>query len=156
MPIGFFTTLAAWIGVGVIEAAQRAKADKIARENPLPYIPKGLGSYDHWDANVLSHSSPAELREIFNSEVGGDPPAIKLMLKEQGFIDWECYKRYPLQNVIRHCCICGISEKRKYEWRFPEYPRCNYCDQRGISCTWQNNRKLRKHKSEGIPFVFID
>ena len=157
MPLGFFSTLAAWIGIGVVEHSQRAMADRIAKENPLPSkFMEGSWPYDHWEADVLSYKSPVELREIFKTELEDDPPAIKVMLKKLGEIDWECYKGYPLDNVIQHCCICGISQKRKYDWKNPPRSRCNFCDQYGIRCKWENNRKLKKQKSNHKPYVFID
>lgn len=155
MPLGFFSTLASLIGIGVVEKTQQARANKIARENPIRV--KGSGLYDNDEANRLYYfKTQRELVDIFKTEYKEDPPVVKVMLARLGKIDWECYKGYPLDNVIKHCCICGISQKRKYDWKNPPRSRCNFCDQYSIRCKWENNRKLRKPKSNHKPYMFID
>lgn len=141
--LDFFVTLASIVGLGVMSKREERRDEAAAKANPIK--PMKNFPFGNKEADKLFNwSSQHELMEIYKSEYGEDPPVIKVMMDKLGYVDWDRYEGYIADNVIRDCCVLGISEKRNYVFNNPGSCRCNFCDQYGIRCKWNNNRSLEK------------
>ena len=129
MPLGFFSTLAAWIGIGVVEHSQRTRADRVARENPFFIM-----YCENKEASKLREIDLKKLREIYLAECEEMAPIDKVIIEEYGEFDF-----YPREETRQYMCyIYGILQKRGIPGKGIHVFRCERCKGKQ-RCLWHYN-----------------
>lgn len=138
MPLGFFSTLAAWIGIGIVEQKQKTRDERVARENPIYVAYQG----NETASKILSDNwwNVKNLLSQYIKEYDEDPPIVQIMKQECGEVQWGYF--YALED----CLMYGLLNKRNIPAKNMRTPfRCTFCENRGQECIWSYNRAKPKY-----------
>lgn len=161
MPLEFFSTLAAGIGLALFEGAKTAKRNltaaeiqkrdedlmaaykKAQAEWPYPWKMYSWGTdsgnYVGKDRHAINslvtdmkHGGFDRIHNLHKELTGEEPPIVDMMLKYSG--------GSHSGRAFFDCCVYGISQKYRWDWGQYKYEnRCLFCYEFGEACKQPHN-----------------
>lgn len=156
MPLGFFSTLAAGIGLALFEGSKSRQSSIKAIEynlrqlhNEHQYEKKYAGVFrpeENYDAYELSRKSLKELYEMYRELRKGElPPFVNIIESQGGEVNWD-YKPKDSSELDegKYCCILGILDAKGIPGNGMPSKYCRFCSRRGEKCRWAFNFSGKK------------